>query len=1061
MYNGIIMKKTLQKIMSSCSLLRNNGKSLLVFLSMLIISSSTIAFAQNRVTVTGSVVDPGKEPIIGASVTLKSDPTVGTTTDLDGKFSLQIPSGNQTLIFTYLGMNKKEVQVRGQHLINVQMEEDNRILNEVVVVGYGQQKKESVVGSITQTTGKVLERAGGVSNIGMALTGNLPGVSTMSSTGMPGAEDPQILIRGISSWNNSSPLILVDGVERSMSAIDISSVESISVLKDASATAVYGVKGANGVILITTKRGKEGRANVQFRANTTLKAVSKIPEKYDSYDALVIKNSIIERELGLAPTGWGSYQPMDIINKYRYPANTDEWDRYPNVDWQKELFKDYTTSYNMSANVSGGSKLVSYFSGIDFVHEGDLYKKFDNGRGYTSGWGYNRINFRSNLDFTLTGTTKFSANLFGSSGVRTVPWAYANGDASTWRAVYRTAPDSFRPVYSDGTYGYYNPKDADQPNSLSNLAFAGVEKRTTTQLTTDFTLKQDLKMVTKGLEFRANLSVDNTLTETLRGVNDLYNYPQRKWINPANGQVVYERLLDGTSQFDYYEQNRWQTQAGSVDVKSTYRKLYYSLQMNYARQFGKHNITAMGLFSRDKTAVGSTFPHYREDWVFRTTYDYASKYFFEVNGAYNGSERFGPNNRFAFFPSFSGGWMATNESFMKDLKFIDMLKLRASWGRIGDDNVVPNYLYSDTWGYVGNARLGQIPNAATPYTFYRIMSLGNINVSWETVEKRNFGIDYGFLGGLLTGSFDVFNDRRYNILIAGNKRAIPTYFGVSAPYSNLGEVKTNGYELEMKLNHTFDNGIRLWGNFGMTHAVNKVTFADDPELKPDYQKKEGYAINQTTAYLNQGYISSWDDVYGSTARLNNNLNKYAGDYNILDINGDGVINTYDKTPYKYSTNPQNTFSTSLGVEWKGLSLFVQFYGVNNVTREVQFPNFFANANVVYKEGAYWTKDTNSGLPLSRFSTIAGEESVGTRYLYDGSYLRLKNAEIGYTLKGAWINKLRVKSCRIYLNGDNLILWTKMPDDRESNFSSSNYGATASDGGYPSVKRFNLGVDITF
>lgn len=1061
MYNGIIMKKTLQKIMSSCSLFRNNGKSLLVFLSMLIISSSTIAFAQNRVTVTGSVVDPGKEAIIGASVTLKSDPTVGATTDLDGKFSLQIPSGNQTLVFTYLGMNKKEVAVRGQHLINVQMEEDNKVLSEVVVVGYGQQKKESLVGSITQTTGKVLERAGGVSNLGMALTGNLPGVSTMSSTGMPGAEDPQILIRGITSWNNSSPLILVDGVERSMSAVDISSVETISVLKDASATAVYGVKGANGVILITTKRGKEGRANVQFRANMTLKAVSKLPEKYDAYDALMIKNTVVERELGLYPSVWsGVVTPVAIIDKYRNPANSDEWDRYPNVDWESVLLKDYATSYNISTNVSGGSKLVTYFTGLDWVSEGDLFKKIDNGRGYYPGWGYNRLNIRGNLDFTLTGTTKFTMNLFGSNAVRTVPWNFSDSDASIFRALYRTAPDSFRPVYSDGTYGYYNPRDADQPNSLYLIAKAGAEKRTTTRITTDFILAQDLGMLAKGLSFKGSLSLDNTFLEVKRGAyeGNPGNAFQRKYINPLNGTAIYEQTINTGTGFDFSDQNLWSAQAGSVDIGATYRKLYYQLQMNYGRKFGQHNVTAMGLFSRDRKATGSNFPSYREDWVFRTTYDYATKYFLEVNGAYNGSEKFGPDYRFAFFPSVSGGWMISNEKFMERFKFLDMLKVRASWGRIGDDNVAGSdrFLYTDRWYYGGTALMGDIP-ASSKYTSYKISSLGNPDISWETVEKRNLAFDYGFFRGLVTGSLDIFSDRRTDVLVNGNSRAISSYYGQIAPSANLGEVKSHGYEWELKLNHTFDNGLHLWTNFNMTHAISKIIFADDPELTPDYQKSAGYAINQTKAYLDYGTLTTWDDVYGSTARLTSNANKLTGDYNIIDVNGDGVIDTYDKTPYQYSTNPQNTYSTSVGAEWKGFGIFLQFYGVNNVTREVSFDNFYVNSNVVYNEGTFWTKGSD-GLPLPRWSASLGSDAVGTRYLYDGSYIRLKNAEVSYTFQGPWINKLKMKSCRLYLNGDNLLLWTKMPDDRESNFSTN---GGSSDGAYPMMRRFNLGVDITF
>lgn len=1017
-----------------------------------VITSANVAQQQK---VTGKVTDAKSgESLPGVTIMIEGT-SVGVVTNGEGNFSIEVSQPDAVLIFSYVGYITEKVKFQGQTTIDLKLVPDIKTLNEIVVVGYGAQKKESVVGSITQTTGKVLERTG-VTNLGMALTGNLPGVTTISSSGMPGAEDPQIIIRGMSSWNNSSPLILVDGIERSMSALDISSVESISVLKDASATAVYGVKGANGVILITTKRGKEGRANVQIHATATAKTPSKLPEKYDSYDALMIKNGVIERELSIAPSGWSSYTPVSIIDKYRNPANTAEWDRYPNVDWQKELFKNYAMSYNVSASASGGSKVVSYFAIVDFVNEGDLYKKIATNRGYVSGFGYNRINARSNLDFNLTKTTKFSVNLFGSNGVRTVPWGYTDGDAAFWRAVYRTAPDAMRPVYSDGTFGYYAPKDADQPNSISNLANAGIEQRTTTQLTTDFILNQELGMFIKGLTFKANLSVDNSFLEYRRGINDLYNYVQRKYINPINGQVSYERPTDTGTQLDFTEQDKWAAQAGSVDVGQTYRKFYYSFQLNYARQFGKHNMTAMGLFSRDKNAKGSEFNHYREDWVFRLTYDYATKYFLEVNGAYNGSEKFSSSHRFAFFPSISGGWLLSNEDFLKNLRFIDVIKLRASWGRIGDDYINPDwgrFLYKDQWSYGGNAVMGDIP-ANTPYTIYRIKTLGNDNMSWETVEKRNFGVDYGFLHGLVSGSFDVFRDRRTDILT--NVRAVPTYFGQTAAVANIGEVKTHGYEFELKLDHTFGKSLRLWLNYNMTHSVNKIIYADDPTNKPDYQKKAGYAINQTTAYLNEGSLTSWDDVLGSTVRSTNNTNKLVGDYNIVDVNGDGKIDSYDKTPYKYSTNPQNTFSTTFGFEWKGISATVQFYGVNNVTREVYSQDFYATSNVVYKEGNYYTK-TSDGLPSPRYSSTVGEEAAGTRYLFDGSYLRLKNVEIGYTFQGNLISKLKMKTCRLYLSGNNLLLWTKMPDDRESNFSTNGNSA---DGAYPTMKRFNVGIDIT-
>lgn len=1022
------------------------------FLVLYMLLYSLIITAQNGIIVKGIVLDENEEAVIGANISIKGDKSTGTIADINGNFQLTVPNTDAVLVISFIGMIPQEVKV-GDQPIRVILKSDNIQLEEVIVVGYGSQKKESVVGSITQTNAKTLERSGGVSSLGSALTGNLPGVITYSSSGMPGAEDPQIIIRAQSSWNNSSPLVLVDGIEREMSSVDISSVETVSVLKDASATAVYGVKGANGVILITTKRGKEGKANIQIRGNATLKVVSKLPEKYDAYDSHIIKNRTLERELMLNPAGWGNYKPLAIIDKYRNPANNEEWDRYPNVDWADELFNTTAMSYNTSANISGGTQFVKYFAAVDFTHEGDLFKKFENNRGYTTGYGYNRINVRSNLDFNLTKTTQFSANLFGSNASRYAPRGGIDGDSMFWRSVYRTAPDAMRPVYSNGVWGFYSPSDYDVPNSMRILATSGTETRTTTKINLDFSLAQDLKMITKGLTVKASLSMDNTFVEKERGLSD-GSGTQRMWVNPESGEIVYWETINSGTQLDFSEGIKWTSNGGSVDKGKTYRKLYYAGQLNYARQFGKHNITAMGLFSREQWATGGEFYHYREDWVFRTTYNYSSRYFFEMNGAYNGSEKFGPNKRFAFFPSYSVGWMLSEESFMKNLKFIDMLKIRSSWGKIGDDNVGGRWLYADQWAYQNsNTYMGSTSATKTPYSYYRISSLGNNNISWETVEKRNLGIDYSFLNGLVSGSVDIFNDDRTDILVSGGSRAIPSYFGVTPPTANIGRVKSKGYEFEIKLNYTFNNKMHVWLNTNLTHAENEVIFRDDPELTQAHRKAQGYAIGQTKTYIDNGFLTSWDDIYGSTERASNNINKLPGEYSIIDFNGDGLIDSNDQAPYQYTSVPQNTYSTSLGFDWKGFSAFVQFYGVNNVSREIAFPTFDKQSNVVFVEKQIWSKENSGEIAMPRWSTTINEK--GTRYWYDGSYLRLKKAEVAYTFTGAKVQKLGIKSFKLYLNGDNLYLWTNMPDDRESNFSGSGgFGA------YPTVRRFNIGIDIT-
>lgn len=1021
---------------------------------------SSLSLAQQKNIVKGLVVDGKGEPVIGASVKVKENAIIGTITDLDGHFSLDIPQNSKILEVSFVGMLSQEVNIGDKKFIKVVLQDDNVQLNEVVVVGYGQQKKESIVGSIVQTTGKVLERAGGVSSVGSALTGNLPGVTTMASTGMPGDEDPQIILRGQTSWNNSSPLILVDGIERPINTVDITSVETISVLKDASATAVFGVKGANGVILITTKRGKEGKAVIDINVNATAKIPSRLPGKYDSYDALRIRNMAIVHELGLSPSSWDKYTPQAVLDKYRYPANLEESERYPNVDWVDEMFKDYAMSYNANVNIAGGTSFVKYFAAVDFLNEGDLFKEYDNSRGYNSGFGFNRINARTNLDFNLTPSTLFKVNLSGSHGIRKLPWDFKDDNYGYWLSAYGTPPDAMLPVYSDGTWGYYPTDENGAQNSVQALALGGLEERTTTRINTDFTFEQDLSMLVKGLSAKALFSVDNLFTEKKRGVSDLYNYAQNKWIDPETGQVFYKQVINSNTQFDYQDGVKWTTQSGEMNNDATYRRLYYQFQLNYGITLGKHDMTAMGLFSREKSATGSEVPHYREDWAFRVTYNYDRKYFIEANGAYNGSEKFSSDYRFAFFPSGAIGWMVSEEKFMKNLKFLDMLKLRASYGKIGDDNIAAEYrwLYMQQWAYGNTAKLGANNDDRSPYTWYRQTAVGNPDIHWETAKKANLGADFSFFNGIVSGSVDVFNNLRTDILINGADRAIPTYYGTTAPWANLGRVRSKGYELSLKLNYTFNNGLRLWADANMTHAKEKVLERDDAALLPEYQKLANKQIGQAYSYIDHGYISSWDELYASPNWNTLNDQKLPGDYLIVDYNGDGVIDSNDNVPYGYSGNPQNTYNATLGFEWKGFSAFVQFYGVNNVTRQVVFSSLAGKLNNVYDEGTYWTKyNPNADSSPLRWSTNRDGAADGARYMYDGSYIRLKNAEVAYTFTSGWIKKLGLKSLRIYLNGNNLWLWSKMPDDRESNTAGTGW---ASQGAYPTVKRFNLGLKLT-
>lgn len=1013
-------------------------------------------------TVRGTVVDDTGEPLIGATIALKGG-SAATASDIDGNYSLQVPDLKTAVLkVSYVGYLPQKIKVNGRSTVDVTLQTNVEQLEEVVVVGYGQQKKASVVGAITQTTGEVLERAAGIHDISAALTGNLPGVVTMQSSGMPGEESAKITIRGASSWNNSDPLVLVDGIERDMNSVDVGSVKSISVLKDASATAVYGVKGANGVILITTKRGEEGRAKIDVSFTATLKSASKLPNKFDSFDALAARNKAVVHELGLMPSSWSYMTPYETLLKYRNPANLEEFERYPNVDWQDYLFKDYAMAYNGAVSISGGTRFVKYFAAIDFVHEGDLFRNFDNHRGYETGFGYNRINARSNLDFQLTKTTVFKVNLSGSNGQKRSTWPNDGSgfnqsnwnDVQVWAGAYNIAPNVFRPVYADGSYGYYPAFSSQVTNSADLLANGGAFKTTATRINTDFVLEQNLDFITKGLNFRGMISWDNQFREQGRGVSDLYNGPQYKWIDPATGAVTKKNPTETTSQFDYLPGSKWSTQAGSVSNGNTLRNLNYQLQLNWNREFGVHNVGLTGVWTRQETAIGSMIPMYREDWVFRATYNFADRYFVEYNGAYNGSEKFKKGKRFGFFNSGAIGWRVSQEKFWEGLRdWWEELKIRASYGEIGDDSG-GRYLYMDEWGTGGNTSMDITGyDNRSMYTFYYLSKLGNPDAGWEKVKKFNLGIDYAFLNNMFAGSVEIFKDKRDGILINGNDRAMPSYFGQTPPTANLGKAESKGFEVEVRFSKNINRNMRVWANLSMTHAANKIIDRDDPALKPAYQKQAGYVIGQTHTYLDKGFLNSFDDIYGSPSHDVNDASRLPGDYYIVDFNGDGVVDNKDSVPYGYSGTPQNTYNATIGFEWKGFSCFAQFYGVTNVTREVSLVSFGNHIDNVYNIGDWWSGETGTGdILIPRwYSTVSGY-SNGTQYLYDGSYIRLKNVELAYTFTNGWIKKLGLSYMKLYLNGNNLWVWSRMPDDRESNFS----GGSGS-GAYPTMRRFNFGV----
>ena len=692
-----------------------------------------------------------------------------------------------------------------------------------------------------------------------------------------------------------------------------------------------------------------------------------------------------------------------------------------------------------------------------------MTKIWDNNQGYEGGYAYNRLNVRSNLDFQITKTTQFRVNLAGSNAQQKTPrYYYGNSgeffQQQNWAGAYGMPPNVFPVKFSDGSWGYY-PLVSNVANSPQNVALSGYELKTITRVFTDFALEQDLGFITKGLTARGTISWDNQFNEGSRGINQAGggHTPKRMYMLPEDGVLRPENQIYTNTGFDFYEKVDWNSEAGSVS--STNRATEMSLQLFWARQFGDHNVTLMGNWKRRINAGNAELENRREDWVFRTTYDYKSKYFAEFNGAYNGSQKFSPDNRFAFFCSGAAGWMMSEEPFMKKLKekrIVDMFKIRGSIGEIGDDNAGARWAFMNQWATTGKVALELGGGNGSSFEGYRESVIAAPDLKWATVLKKNLGFDYAFLGGMFAGSFDWFRDDRYDIFVSGDNRSVPSYYGAGkTPDINKGEIKNVGFEFEVRFNKVLKNGMRFWANANYTYAKNTIKVKDDPALLPSYRRAQGYSQGQYTSFIDNGFINTYDELYSTPYREMDDNQVLIGDHYIVDFNADGVVDeTYDRAPVGYTGNPEHTYNATIGWEWKGWSCFAQLYGVTGVTRDVGITSFSNKLLTVYDNGTWWNPvDGNGAVVVPRYTTQVSYND-GTQYLFDGSYFRLKNVEVAYTWTKGWIKKLGFSSLKLYVNANNLFLITKMPDDRESN-----YGWSGGGGAYPTVRRYNFGFKL--
>ena len=1044
---------------------------------------------QQGITITGTVTEAG-ETLPGVNVTVKGT-TIGVMTDTNGKYSIVVPNSDAVLQFSYVGFTTIEIQVGTRREINIALTEDTQQLEEVVVVGYGVQKKESIVGAIARATDEDIKRTGGGSDLRTALGGQLPGLVLLTSSGEPGGilsgeTATSMFIRGQNTWNGGQPLILVDGIERDMSNVDANDVSSISVLKDASATAVFGVKGANGVILITTKRGTEGKTKMNASYRGTGLMLSKVPGSLDSYEAMMAKNETIEREVVLNESSWNDYVPYQMVSHFKKPQSTQDALIYPNINWEKEMFKKMGFSHQINLNAQGGNKSILYYGSLSYNKEGDIMKYQENGKGYEPDYSFHRFNFRTNVDVKLTRTTTFKINFDGYYGQKNTNYnnegSTSRADEWMWRAVYGLAPNLFPVKYPDGRWGVYSEGGNATANPAAVIANLGIRQARMTQLNSNFVINQDLSFITKGLNVSAFITIDNFIRSE-GGIWDTNHVrPNESGSNVPFKQIYWKRydpdnpnqdpseytvyFPSNSSEFDWVV-TPWSRRAELIRNNENWsgklpvnRSLVYQFQLDYARTFGSHNVTGTGVFKREEYAEGNEFFHYLENWIFRTTYDYSSRYMLELNGAYNGSEQFGPGYRFAFFPSLAVGWYISNEKFLSDVTWLDRLKVRYSIGKVGDDKISNSrWLYDSQYAYGGLARLGSTTISESPYRYYRQTVVGNPDIQWESAVKNNIGLELGILKNLVSFSFDYFNEDRTKILMVGTSRSVPAYFGYSPPSANLGHVKSKGYEIELGVNKSFRD-LRLMGKLAITHNENKIIFRDDPQLQFDYLKQAGYPIGQIRNGMNTGYFyTNWDEVYASVPTENNDLLKLPGFYDLLDFNADGIYKgSEDTPPIGYSEVPQNTANLTLGANYKGFSFHVQFYGVNNATRVVSLSNFYSYTDILFDHVSdYWSKDNpNATSFLPRWRTQGG--NIGHYYVFDASYVRLRNIELGYSFSNnAWAKRAGVSNLRLYLNGNDLWFWSRVPDDRQTTYN----GGSASGGAYPTLKRISLGIELSF
>ncbi|TDQ11197.1 SusC/RagA family TonB-linked outer membrane protein [Pedobacter metabolipauper] len=1008
--------------------------TLLIFLSL---SAFNSAYSQSIFPVKGSVTDEQGKPLPGVSIKIKNS-NVGVMADPKGNYLINSPSDSQTIIFSSIGFISQEVEIKGRALINVILIEQKNDMSEVVIVGFGQQKKITTIGAQSSIKPEDLKQP--VANLSTLIAGRVAGVVGVQRSGEPGYDNAEIYIRGISTFTSSSPLILVDGVERSFSNVDPEDIASFSVLKDASATAVYGVRGANGVILIQTKKGTASSPVITAQYDQGVTQFVKLPDFADGVTYMDIANEAYKNSFPLETL------PRYSAERIQKTIDGSDPDLYPNVNWFKELFNKTGQNRRARINANGGSQNAQYYLSLGYYDETGLFKT-DELANYNSALNFTRYNFTSNLTLNVTKTTKVE---FGASGWVSNGNYPGNSTAGIWAAAYVLPPIVIPAKYSNGLFSQIRTGDVSNP--YTSLTQSGYVTEFRSQLWSNIRVTQSLDSWLKGLSATAMFSFDNANTHSIQRTKSVDGYLASG--RDADGNLILEQTRIGTNYLGY-----GRTNGGT-------RQFYTEGSVNYNRTFGKHDITGMVLFNQTDRLDGfagdfiSSIPYRYMGLAGRTTYAYDNKYLLEANFGYNGSETFAPQKQFGFFPSFGLGWVASQEKFFEPIKeAISFMKLRFSYGVVGNSNIGGRrFAYISTianvtgYGYGQNGTSNDL--GGLDFGDYAVA------VTWERANKYNLGLEIKTWKDAISLTADFFREYRRGIF--RQRGDVPSYSGIrSLPYANLGEVNNKGVDATLDINKAVGSGWTLGfrGNINWNRAII-INDANAPWPYP-WQQRIGRKLGQRYGYIDLGLFQSDEEVANSPLQPGTTK---AGDIKYKDLNGDGKIDSYDQAEIGYGSIPEIVYGFGPTITWKNWSVAGWFKGISNVDISLNgdglqpFRLGGERGNLLAQITDHWTPDNPNSRPLYPRITYGNDNmnyEDSSWWVKNGAFLRLQTAQLTYTLTNKpWLSKAGISNLNLYVSGYNLLtfsdfkIWdVELGDGR---------GAQ-----YPQMRTYNFGLRCVF